>query len=281
MTRLHRRHEAIKAALRRGAAEVVDGPIHHTVLVVAGSDDAAARLAHEYVRHLEADEVRTARPEDVLEHAEPPEGGFLTVVVPELVQEPSLTEVLRRRRALELKVRLRDDPGVVVTDVPVLAEPGATPERVDPDQSAAFLIVRAVDDATVHAVNYSRALHAFPTRALFFELYPDSAEEVVREWERRELPLRLEVVDCPFRELGGPLLERLRAVTRRRDAIAAVVAPEVVTGSVLGDRRSLYLKWLLLYEPRTVLSTVPYVVSAPQSPPRGRAPARAGALPRR
>jgi hypothetical protein len=176
-----------------------------------------------------------------------------------------------------------------VTDVPVLDEPGGpplAPEHIDPDRSAAFLIVRGVDDATVHALNYSRALHAFPTRALFFALYPDTTDDVVREWERRDLPIPLEVVACPFREIGGPLLEHLRAVTRHRDAIAAVVLPEVVAGGRLGrylhDRRSLYLKWLLLYEPRTVLSSVPYhLLSPPPSRPRGRARARARALPRR
>jgi hypothetical protein len=138
----------------------------------------------------------------------------------------------------------------------------------------------------VYALNYSRAVHDFRTRALYFALYPDAAGEVAREWERRELPVPLEVVDCPFREIGGPLLDELRAVTGRPGAVAAVVLPELVTGPRLGryldDRRSLYVKWLLLYEPRTVLSSVPYqVVRAATSPPRGRAPARAGAPPRR
>jgi hypothetical protein len=138
----------------------------------------------------------------------------------------------------------------------------------------------------VYALNYSRAVHDFRTRALYFALYPNAAGEVTREWERRQLPVPLEVVDCPFREIGGPLLDELRAVTGRPGAVAAVVLPDLVTGTRLGryldDRRSLYLKWLLLYEPRTVISDVPYQLLSSQTPaPRARAPARAGALPLR
>jgi hypothetical protein len=126
------------------------------------------------------------------------------------------------------------------------------------------VIVSAVDDATVNAVNYARALRALQTRALHFVLHPERREEIERAWEERRLPIPLELVECPFRELGGPLLERLRSVTRQDDAIAAVILPEVVTGgrahSLLHDRHGLYLRWLLLFEPRVVLSSVPYRV---------------------
>ena len=272
MTRLHRHYQEIKGAARRGAVQVLQGPVHHTVLLAVEAGDAAVGFAREYANHLEADAVETVGVDDVLARVRslerPDERGFVTVV-------------LRRRRALALRLRLRDEPGVVVTDVPAEA-----PERIDANRSAALLIVRAVDDPTVYALNYSRAVHDFRTRALYFALYPNAAGEVAREWERRELPVPLEVVDCPFREIGGPLLDELRAVTGRPGAVAAVVLPDLVTGTRLGryldDRRSLYVKWLLLYEPRTVISDVPYQLLSSQAPaPRARAPARAGALPLR
>jgi hypothetical protein len=174
---------------------------------------------------------------------------------------------------LELKLRLLGEAGVVATDVPVLDEPGAQPvaaEEIEPADSAAFVIVPAVDDATVNAVNYAQALHAFETRALYFALHPEKVDDARREWERRRLPIELEVIDCPFRELGGPLLDHVRRATHHRDGVAAVVLPEVLTGDrvqrPLNGRRALYLRWLLLFEPRVVLSTVPY-----RTPRRGSA----------
>ena len=128
--------------------------------------------------------------------------------------------------------------------------------------SAAFVVVPAIDDAAVNAVNYAVALHAFETRAVYFELSPGSADDVRREWERRGLPIALEVVECPFRELADPVLDRIRRVTGQEDGIAAVVVPEVITGgrfqNLLNNRRALYLRWLLLFEPRVTLSTVPH-----------------------
>src|SRR5207249_4856611 len=160
---------------------------------------------------------------DHVDALERPDGAhFVTVVIPELMRKPSLAQPLRHQPALELKLRLLTEPGVVVADVPVVAEPGAAPlapERIDPQASAAFVIVSAVDDATVNAVNYARALHSFPTRALFFALHPEEVEDVQRDWEHRELTIPLEVVECPFRELAHPLLERVRAITRDRDGI--------------------------------------------------------------
>jgi amino acid transporter len=299
--RLHRHYQEIRAKVRQGAVQPSGGPIHNTVLLYVESMDAATHEALAYIRHVEADRVRAIHVADggvedlrrdweqlgepvelevlessgddpadaVLGHVrslERPDGThFVTVVIPELMRHASLVEVVRRRPALELKLRLLSEPGVVATDVPVLAEPGAkpvAPERIDPAASAAFLLVRAVDDPTINALNYSRALHAFETRALFFALYPETADDVAQEWERRRLPVPLEVIDCPYRELADPLLVELHKVTRHRDGIAAVVLPEIVThgrlGRFLHDRQSLYLRWLLQFEPRTVLSSVPY-----------------------
>jgi hypothetical protein len=280
---------------------VIEGPIHNTVLLYVKHLHAATHEALSYVHCLDADAVRAfhvpgggtaveLRREwaelgdplelEVVEPAtndpvataveyvrsleRPERDAFVTVVLPELMQRASVAQALRQGPALQLKLRLFSEPGVVVTDVPVLDEPGREPlaaEQVDPERSGAFVLVSDVDDATVNAVNYSHALHAFETRALHLELSPESGEQTRREWERRDLPIALEVVECPFREIGDPLLERVRDVTRHENAIAAIVRPEVVTGhrlqSLLHNRRGLYLRWLLQFEPRVTLSTVP------------------------
>ena len=302
LRRLHRHYDEVRSRARRGAVSVIDRPIHNTVVLYVKDVDAATQEALSYIHHLDEDSLHAIHVpgdgdverlrrdwerlgdsvelevletdgsdpvETVTDHVrslEHPDGEhFVTVVIPELVPKASLGESARRRTAWELRLRLLSEPGVVVTDVPVVQEPGSEPlaaERIDPSESAAFVVVSAVDDPTVNAVNYARALHAFDTRALFFSLEPDAAEDVQREWSERELPLPLEVVECPFRELGDPLLDHIRAVTRHRDGIAAVVVPELFYSgrlrSLLHNHEALCLKWLLLFEPRVTLSSVPY-----------------------
>ena len=55
------------------------------------------------------------------------ESDFTTVIVPEIFERPSLTTAIRRRSTFALKLRLLSEPGVVVTDVPVVLDAGATP----------------------------------------------------------------------------------------------------------------------------------------------------------
>ena len=50
------------------------------------------------------------------------ESDFVTVYVPELFAKGSLLEQVKRPRELALKFRLLAEPGVVVTDIPVLAD---------------------------------------------------------------------------------------------------------------------------------------------------------------
>jgi hypothetical protein len=57
------------------------------------------------------------------------------------------------------------------------------------------------------------------------------------------------------------LLSYLRGITADPEAVAVVVMPEVVvrgTDRLLHNQRALYLKRLLLFEPRVILTSVPF-----------------------
>ena len=59
----------------------------------------------------------------------------------------------------------------------------------------------------------------------------------------------------------APLLAHLREITADPEAMAVVVMPELVVRGVdriLHNQRALYLKRLLLFEPRVILASVPY-----------------------
>ncbi|HZP90508.1 MAG TPA: APC family permease, partial [Actinomycetota bacterium] len=194
---------------------------------------------------------------------------FITLVIPEVVRETGITSyVLRRRSLVRLKAGLLRVPNVVVTDVPVhtgeKVEVGSDGRPLIPRRTVVLTFVSAVNDATVRAVNYAVSLGAAETRAIYFDLDPEQPSGIIEEWAERELPIPLDIVEAPFRDLTGPMLEEVRRYTRRPDTLAMVVIPEFVVTrwrhQLLHNQNALFVKRLFLFEPRCVLSSVPFAL---------------------
>jgi hypothetical protein len=125
------------------------------------------------------------------------------------------------------------------------------------------VLVSGVQAASLRAVNYTRALGLHDAKAVFFAFDADEARKIRRDWQREEIDLPLEVLEAPYRDLGDPLVRYLRALTADPDVLASVVMPELVfTGwpRLLHNQRALYIKRLLLFEPRVLLSSVPFQI---------------------
>jgi amino acid transporter len=193
---------------------------------------------------------------------------FITVVIPELFRKRSLLSALMMPVTFKLKVRLLREPQVVITDVPVLLENGR-PTDVDarpliPERIEAVVFVTTPHDATVRAVNYAVSLNAHHTRAVFLATEPEEAPGVLQGWADLGIDVPLEVVDAPFRDLGPPLLGEVRRVTADPGTVASVVIPEFLVTRwwhrLLHNNRALYIKRQLLFEPRVILSSIPYLL---------------------
>jgi len=81
------------------------------------------------------------------------------------------------------------------------------------------------------------------------------------DWSSHGISMPLEIVEATHRDLGRPLLARIRQITVEPDAVAVVVMPELIVRGVdrmLHNQRALYLKRLLLFEPNVILASVPY-----------------------
>jgi amino acid transporter len=213
---------------------------------------------------------------------------FVTVIVPELVRERLAFYLLRRRSLVRLKAGLLREPNVVVADAPVVVR-GEAPVGVDlrpliPERTVALVFVSAVHDATIRAVNYARSLGAAETRAIHFDLDPETAHAIVEQWAAGGLHVPLDIVEAPFRDLAAPMLDEIRRHTARRDTLCLVVIPELVASKwrhlLLHNQNALFVKRLLLYEPRVVLSSVPFLLE-PSAPSRGTGALRPLADPQR
>ena len=85
------------------------------------------------------------------------ESNFLTVVIPEDFERPSLfSAVVRRRTTFSLKLRLLSEPGIVITNVTAVS--GAEHLRRSRSGSSARVLVSEVHASSVRAVNSARTL---------------------------------------------------------------------------------------------------------------------------
>jgi len=185
------------------------------------------------------------------------ESDFVTLIVPELFDRPSLLQQVRHPRELALKLRLLSEPSVVVADMPVLRGP----RRTLPERLVVRVLVSNVSAATMRAVNYASTLRVEDTQAVNFAFSAEDAREIRSEWERHGPRIPLHVEEAPYRDIGAPLLRYLRGITADPDVAVLVLMPELIMRGwrrALHNQRALYVKRLLLFEPHVVLASVPY-----------------------
>jgi amino acid transporter len=303
MYSIHRHYLAVRAQLRQRVVEPRT-PRNHVVLLVPGLDPATAE-ALGYVRSIRPTDLHAVHLTDdgfsvdlagkwldftrgtpeleplprsdgslldrvraYLKGIERESGDFVTVVLPEVIEKPSLYYLLRRPDLLRLKAGLLRERRIAVADVPVVLPPGQ-PASVDglalvPQRTVALVFVSGVHDATVRAVNYARSLQAQETRAVFFALDPKESERIAEEWVERRLGIALEITEAPFRNLAGPMLDEVRRYTARPETVVAAVIPELIPRKarhyLLHRQTALFVKRLFLFEERVILSSVPYLL---------------------
>ncbi|MDX6474829.1 MAG: hypothetical protein QOH95_340, partial [Gaiellaceae bacterium] len=187
------------------------------------------------------------------------ESDFVTVVVPEQFKRQSLLSAAGRT-SFRLKVRLLSEPGVVVTDVPVVT-PRSAPEGCTPERLAVRVLLADVHAGSLRALNYAQSLGIEDTRAVSFTVDEEESKQFLAEYRRAGLTMPVDLSAAPYRDIGTPLLAYIRELTDDPDTVVNIVMPEVVVrgwARVLHNQRALYIKRLLLFERHVILSSVPY-----------------------
>jgi len=199
---------------------------------------------------------------------------FVTVVIPEELRGRSWLQFIRDRGALRLKTSLLFEPGIVVTDIPLVPEEGEVVSAhrdhpVEPERSVVLVPIAAVHDATVRAIIYAKSLRPTRMEGVFFVSDPDEVEGVIDDWHDRRIDVPLVLVEAPFREYGEPLLTEVRKYTSRGDTIVTVVLPEFIPRhwweNLLHNQTAFYFKRLLLFEPNVVVTSVPFHLREPKA----------------
>jgi amino acid transporter len=292
---IRRHYRAVGRRLRAKAhAVMARREVDNTVVLYVERLDAATREALWYARTISRDGFRAVhvpfpgsdpgigprffhwtagepRLEILSEEGEPldamldyvwrfPKGdtSFVTVVLPELFRKPSLLAAARRS-TFRLKLAFLREPDLAIADVPRLASEGD--DFVEPQRVTCVVPIAGVNAASLRAVVYARSLGFRDTKVVSFAFDDSDARRLERDWQRFPTGVPLEVESAPYRDVGSPLLAYLRRITADPDAVAVVVMPELVARGVdrlLHNQRALYLKRLLLFEPRVILTSVPF-----------------------
>ena len=257
--------ERLEAGLE---AELRAEPPANRVALYSSGTEEARRYARWYAERIaaptgpEVEVIEEAHEAKVVDEVRQiPRGAgteLATVVIPETVDRRSLRAELGTR--LRLKHDLLDEPGIAIADAVWIDAPGGEPEPL-PKRLVCRVLVSDVHAASMRALRYARALGIEDTRAVFVDFCDGRAEKVQAKWAEHGIPEELEMVDAPHRDLGVALSEHFRGLTADGETAVAVVMHQLrVHGAarLLHNQAAVYVKRVLLFEPRLVVTTVPY-----------------------
>ena len=209
---------------------------------------------------------------------------FLTLVVPEMLKRRNLLEIIRHPARHRLKAKLLREPGIQVMDVPMVAEDvdPSVNQAHEPARNYVIVLVSAVHNSTLQALEYAETLEPTDLRAVSFGLDDADSEALGNSWLEARIDHPLEIEASPFRDIGESLVRYLRPF--RPDGIervVTVVMPEFVVRkrrhNILHGQTALLVKRRLLFETGVVAVSVPYPLEREMK--KGRATAEAPGAP--
>lgn len=155
-----------------------------------------------------------------------------------------------------------------------------------PSRIHAVILVSRLHAPTLRALAFARATRPNTLQAVTVRTREEETETLQREWVRRDIPVPLTVLDSPYRDITGPVLDYVAGIRREspRDLVCVFV-PEYVVGRwwehLLHNQSALRLKTRLLFGPGVMVPSVPWLLGSARPDGRtGTAPpggARAGA----
>ena len=136
-----------------------------------------------------------------------------------------------------------------------------------PARVHAIVLVAKIHKPTLRALSYARGSRPAVLEAITVNVDPADTQALMAEWERREIPVPLRVLDSPYREITRPIVSYVKGLRREspRDLVAVYV-PQYVVGHwyehLLHNQSALRLRARLMFSKSVVLVTVPWQLSS-------------------
>ena len=142
--------------------------------------------------------------------------------------------------------------------------PDASDETVTlPSQVVALVLVSKIHKPTLRALAYARASRPAVLEALTVDVDPEDTEKIAAEWERREIPIPLRILDSPYREITRPIIDYVKRLRRESPReLVAIYVPQYVVGhwweQILHNQSALRLRTRLMFSKGVVVVSVPW-----------------------
>ncbi|HEX6581642.1 MAG TPA: APC family permease [Actinomycetota bacterium] len=213
------------------------------------------------IRNL-AREIRAGADEDAL----------INVIIPESVRYRGWRHFLHKLLVQRIKAALVAEADVVVTNVahhpgydslePVTAD-GDVRRAMEGWRHVAVVLASGAHNATDRSLRYAMSLRADELRCLHVDVDGKASEELRARWQERYPDVPIEVLDSPYRQVGGPIHAWVREVLDEHPkTFVTLVIPEFVVRKwwhrLLHNHTAMTLKGTFLFEPSVVVSAVPY-----------------------
>ena len=136
-----------------------------------------------------------------------------------------------------------------------------------PARNHAIVLVSGLNLAAVRALGYARATRPDELEAVTVNVDDVATRALTKQWEDRSIPVSLKVVESPYREITRPVLEYVRRIRsdNPRDVVTVFI-PEYVVGrwweALLHNQSALRLKGRLLFQPRVMVTSVPWQLAS-------------------
>ncbi|MBV9592524.1 MAG: DNA-binding protein, partial [Actinobacteria bacterium] len=132
-----------------------------------------------------------------------------------------------------------------------------------PARNHVVVLVSKVHRPTLRALAFARATRPDTLTALTVNVDDDETRSLLAEWESHDLPVKLTVLESPFREMTTPIIDYVRQLRRDRpNDVVNVFIPEYVVGHwwehLLHNQSALRLKGRLLFQPGVMVTSVPW-----------------------
>ncbi|WP_066939362.1 APC family permease [Microtetraspora fusca] len=149
-----------------------------------------------------------------------------------------------------------------------LAAPeGEIDETLLPARNHSIVLVSKIHKPTLRALAYARATRPSTLEAVTVGVDADESAKLQEEWDRRGIPVPLKILDSPYREITGPVLDYVKSLRRKspRDVVTVYI-PEYVVGRwwehLLHNQSALRLKGRLLFKPGVMVTSVPWQLAS-------------------
>ena len=127
-------------------------------------------------------------------------------------------------------------------------------DRALPSRVRAIILVNTVNKPTVKAVQFARATMPGVIEAVTVAVDADETARLVADWEVEDLPIRLRVIDSPYRQITQPFIDYVKQVrTDNPRDVVCIYIPEYVVGhwweSLLHNQTALLIRTRLHFMP--------------------------------